>query len=161
MAEGGGLKYEYFDMKYRKLGAEDYEDVAALFAELTGDSMARDNNQIQKVMAFAGTQIFGAEVNGSIVSMATLHLLPNLGGVRLVYGLVENVVTLRTFQKRGFGRGVMSLLIEAAWSAGAYKIMLLTGSQASASRFYEKLGFSGDSKVGMQIRNIPVRRTIV
>jgi GNAT superfamily N-acetyltransferase len=81
-------------------------------------------------------------------------------GARLVFGLVENVVTLRAFQSQGFGRGVMAMLIHAAWEAGAYKIMLLTGVEAGAYEFYEKLGFSGDSKLGMQIRNIPVRSLI-
>lgn len=145
-------------MKYRRLGAGDIEDVAKLFAELTGDPLVIDSRQIKKVLSFEGTQMFGAELNGSIVSMATLHLLPNLGGSRLVYGLVENVVTLSAFQKRGFGRGVVDLMISAAWEAGAYKIMLLTGIEAKATKFYEKLGFSADSKIGMQIRNIPVRR---
>ncbi len=69
-------------MKFRKLGAEDIEDIAKLFSELTGE------------------------------------------------------------------------LLEA----GAYKIMLLTGKEAKATKLYEKLGFSDDSKIGMLIRNIPVRR---
>lgn len=101
--------------------------------------------------------MFGAEMNGHIVSMATLHMLPNFGGRRTAYGLVENVVTLREFQGQGIGRAVIEKLLETAWAGGAYKVMLLTGIEAGARGFYEKLGFSGDSKIGMQIRKIPIR----
>ena len=144
------------DVIYRKLEARDF---AVLFAELVDQPVTADSSQFLKVLKFQGTQMFGAEVNGKIISMATPHVLPNLGGVRLAYGLVENVVTLRASQKQGFGRDVMSLLIEAAWDAGAYKIMLLTGVEAGARRFYEKVGFSGESKIGMQTRRIPVRKS--
>jgi GNAT superfamily N-acetyltransferase len=144
--------------KFRRLEARDFDDVAVLFAELTGEPISFDSGPYLKTLEFQGTAIFGAEVDGRVVSMATLHILPNLGGARLAFGLVENVVTLRAFHKRGLGRGVMMKLIDAAWAAGAYKIMLLTGSDAGAVGFYEKLGFSGESKNGMQMRKIPVRK---
>jgi GNAT superfamily N-acetyltransferase len=144
--------------KFRLLTANDFEDVAALFAELTDEPLTLDNRHYFNLLKFQSTQIFGAEVNDKIVAMATLHILPNLGGVRLAYGLVENVVTLQAYQKRGLGRGVIDMLIQAAWTAGAYKIMLLTGVEAGARKFYEKCGFSGQSKIGMQMRRIPARK---
>ncbi len=143
--------------KFRTLNAKDFDDVALLFAELTHEPVCTDRGPYLRTLEFQGTSMFGAEVNGRMVSMATLHMLPNLGGSRLAYGLVENVVTLRAFQMRGLSKGVMTMLIEAAWTAGAYKIMLLTGSETGARGFYEKLGFSGESKIGMQIRGIAVR----
>jgi hypothetical protein len=36
----------------------------------------------------------------------------------------------------------LNKILEAAWSAGAYKVMLLTGKPLGAKGFYEKLGFS-------------------
>jgi GNAT superfamily N-acetyltransferase len=144
--------------KFRRLEARDFDDVAVLFAELACEPISFDSGPYMKTLEFQGTLMFGAEVDGRVVSMATLHILPNLGGARLAYGLVENVVTLQMFQKQGLGYGVMNMLIDAAWAAGAYKIMLLTGSDAGAVGFYEKLGFSGESKIGMQMRKIPVRK---
>ena len=35
----------------------------------------------------------------------------------------------------------MEKLVAAAWAAGAYKIMLLTGKTQGAAGFYRKLGF--------------------
>jgi GNAT superfamily N-acetyltransferase len=146
--------------KIRKLDQDDFEDVAALFAELTGEPKGIDRSSYFRVLSFQDAEMFGAEVNGKIVSMATLHVLSNLGGARLAYGLIENVVTLCDFQKQGLGRAVMNKLIETAWAESCYKIMLLTGAETGASGFYEKLGFSGESKIGMQIRKIPVREAL-
>jgi hypothetical protein len=36
--------------------------------------------------------------------------------------------------------------------------MLLTEVEAGARKFYEKCGFSGQSKIGMQMRRIPARK---
>jgi GNAT superfamily N-acetyltransferase len=37
--------------------------------------------------------------------------------------------------------------LDAAWTAGCYKVMLQTGSKReSAQAFYETCGFSGDDK---------------
>ena len=42
--------------------------------------------------------------------------------------------------------------IKAAWKAGCYEVMLLTGSKDPAAlRFYENCGFTQD-KTGYQIR---------
>lgn len=147
--------------KFRRLSEQDFDDVAVLFAELAGEPDYAVRQYFLNVLKFRGTQMFGAEVNGKVVSMATLHILPNLGGVRVAYGLVENVVTLREFQMQGFGRGVMALLIQSAWDAGAYKLMLLTGAGRGARGFYEKCGFSGESKIGMQMRRFPVQKSNV
>jgi GNAT superfamily N-acetyltransferase len=141
----------------RRVLPSDFKDIAALFSELTNEPVAAEHEQFLKILAFPGTQMFGAEVNGQIVAMATLHILPNLGGSRMAYGLVENVVTLAAFQKRGIGRDVLSALVQAAWDAGAYKIMLMTGTGRGARGFYEKCGFSGESKIGMQMRRVTER----
>jgi GNAT superfamily N-acetyltransferase len=144
---------------YRKLGESDFDDVAALYDELQDDSsIIVERENFERILQHPGSAIYGAAFNGRIIAMATLHLLPNLAKSRPSYCLVENVVTLRVFQGQGFGRGVMNVVIEAAWAAGAYKIMLLTGVDAGARGFYEKCGFSGVSKVGMQIRRVPTRK---
>jgi GNAT superfamily N-acetyltransferase len=144
---------------YRKLEERDFGDVSVLYTALVDDvELAPDHVQFSKVISQEGSAIYGAELDGRIVAMATLHVLPNLSKARPVYCLVENVVTLRAFQGQGLGRCVMNAVIEAAWAAGAYKIMLLTGSDAGAKGFYEKLGFSAESKIGMQMRRVPARK---
>lgn len=73
------------------------------------------------------------------------------------YALIENVVTHAAHRGTGQGRRVMTAVIDAAWNADCYKIMLMTGRSAEARGFYEKLGFGADEKWGMTIRRVPVR----
>lgn len=147
---------------FRKLAAHDYDDVVVLMAELTGDiplaegSLGRE--RFNQILTLDGSAMYGAEVDGTIVSAATLHILPTMTFGGRPYCLVENVVTLRTHQGKGLGGGVMTMVMDAAWAADAYKIMLLTGRTAGAKDFYEKLGFSADSKHGMTVRRAPERQ---
>ncbi|MCZ4258511.1 GNAT family N-acetyltransferase [Sulfitobacter sp. G21635-S1] len=66
--------------------------------------------------------------------------------------VVENVVTLATCQGQGFGRRVMAAVIDTAWAANAYKIMLMTGVGRDAVGFYEACGFSAEGKTAMVLR---------
>ncbi len=84
--------------------------------------------------------------------MVTLHLLPNVLWDKRPYGLIENVVTRASHQRRGYGRLVMQGAIDAAWDADAYKLMLMTGTGRGATGFYEALGFSSKDKFAMVIR---------
>jgi GNAT superfamily N-acetyltransferase len=147
---------------FRKLATSDYEDALALYRELAGDIPVANGGlgkeRFNNILALQGTSIYGAEVDGKIVSIATLHILPNLTFGGRPYCLVENVVTLRSHQGKGLGRRVMNTLIQAAWSADAYKIMLLTGKSLGARGFYEKLGFTENEKYGMMLRRAPPRK---
>ncbi|MBB4173653.1 GNAT family N-acetyltransferase [Sulfitobacter noctilucicola] len=84
--------------------------------------------------------------------MVTLHLLPNVVWDARPYGLIENVVTRASLQRRGHGRRAMQAALDAAWRANAYKVMLMTGQARDATGFYESLGFSAKDKFAMVIR---------
>lgn len=143
---------------YRKLIAADYADALLLYEELIGEVGVASQTQFIEVLNHKGTSIWGADQSGKIVSIATLHLLPNMTYDGRPYALIENVVTLKTKQKQGFGRGVMTAIINAAWDADAYKIMLLSGKNTGAKGFYEALGFSDDGKHAMMLRRVPLRK---
>ena len=67
------------------------------------------------------------------------------------------VVTHPDYRKRGFGRQVLDAASDAAWQAGCYKVMLMTGSKKPETiRFYLGAGFE-QSKTGFQKRRIPHR----
>ena len=74
------------------------------------------------------------------------------------YALIENVVTLNSHRGQGCSRAVMQEAAQRAWRAGAYKIMLLTGQDAGARGFYEKLGYTAEEKFGMTLRRAPKRQ---
>ncbi|MFT6674902.1 MAG: GNAT superfamily N-acetyltransferase [Sulfitobacter sp.] len=141
----------------RALGRADYADARRLYEALsTGDSLPPDSAvgaaAFGDVIAHTGTTIFGAEQAGQVISMATLHILPNMTYQARPYALVENVATLPDHRGHGFGRQVMQALADHAWAAGVYKIMLLTGRANGAAGFYHRLGFDGDEKHAMILR---------
>jgi len=94
----------------------------------------------------------GAEVDGRLLGMATIHLLPNMTSGGRPYGLVENVVTDTEYRGTGVGSAVLQACVEHAKAEGAYKLMLLTGEARDAVGFYEKLGFTGHEKHGLIYR---------
>lgn len=141
---------------------DDFDDLHALYKDLVGTigvpAGAAGRARLARILSHPGTAIHAAQVDGRLVSMATLHVLPNLTFDGRPYALAENVVTLRSFQGQGIGRAVMTHLAEAAWAANAYKIMLLTGQDLGARGFYERLGYSADEKFGMTLRRAPGRQ---
>jgi GNAT superfamily N-acetyltransferase len=146
--------------RVRLLTMDDFEAAVTLYRELVGDQVAEGaagRARFAQLLSLPGTALWGAEYEGALRAMATLHVLPNMTYGGRPYALVENVVTLAAFQGRGLGRRVMEAVIAAAWQADAYKIMLLTGKGTGARGFYEKLGFSTEQKFGMTMRRVPVR----
>jgi GNAT superfamily N-acetyltransferase len=104
------------------------------------------------VLAHPGTTVFGAEGAGTILGMATLHIMPNVTWGGRPYGLVENVVTDAQSRNRGIGRLLMRALSEAALARNAYKLMLMTSKTRGARGFYQSCGFSSEDKLALVMR---------
>ena len=136
----------------RPLVADDADQALVLYNELTVGPPAENADSFLRVLAHDGTTIFGAFVDQTLAAMVTLHLLPNAVWDGRPYGLVENVVTRASHQRRGFGRLAMQAALDAAQDAAAHKVMLLTGDARGAAGFYEALGFTDKEKRAMVIR---------
>jgi len=94
-----------------------------------------------------------ARVNDRLVSTCTLAIIPNLTRGARPYGLVENVVTLPDYRRRGIGTLVLQHALRIAWEQNCYKVMLLTGSQQESTlQFYERAGFIRGEKTGFVAR---------
>lgn len=103
------------------------------------------------------SDIFVGCVNDQLVASCTLVVVPNLTRGGAPYALIENVVTHADYRRKGYGKGVLHAAIEAAWRAGCYKAMLLTGSkEPGVLAFYGDVGFE-QSKTGFQVRRIPAK----
>lgn len=84
-------------------------------------------------------------------------MIPNFTRGGASYALIENVVTHADFRGSGFGKSVLLAAVDAAWSLGCYKVMLLTGSKDPATLgFYENAGFAR-TKTGFEMRKLPAR----
>ncbi|MBM7066789.1 GNAT family N-acetyltransferase [Actibacterium sp. 188UL27-1] len=140
----------------RTLGREDYSDAIALYRDLSVDVPVADGalgaEMFGALIDHPGTSVLGADIGGRVVSMATLHVLPNMTYGGRPYALVENVVTLKSHHRQGLGRQVMEAVAATAWEQNCYKIMLLTGRYNVAKGFYERLGYTAGEKHGMVLR---------
>jgi GNAT superfamily N-acetyltransferase len=140
----------------RPAATTDLESLLGLYRQLNpGDpalDRSRADDRFAAMLALPGMTVFMGFLDETPASTATLIVVPNLTRNGASYALIENVVTHRDHRKRGHAGALVRHAIDAAWDAGCYKVMLLTGSkEPSTLRFYESCGFRRD-KTGFQIR---------
>lgn len=134
----------------------DLPGLLALYADLNPDDPPMDAATAQAhfaaILAQPGMTIYVAVKDNIPLASCTLVVVPNLTRAGAPYALIENVVTAESARRTGLGRAVLKHAVDAAWQAGCYKVMLLTGrSDTGAADFYTKCGFRQD-KAGFQIR---------
>lgn len=89
------------------------------------------------------------ESEGEIVSTCALSIIPNLTRGARPYGLIENVVTKKKYQGKGFGTAIIKYALKNAWELNCYKVMLLTSiKDEKVRRFYKKAGLKEGIKTG-------------
>lgn len=103
-----------------------------------------------QIRTLPGHHLFILEAEGVLISSCILHILPNLTRGARPYGLMENVVTRREFRGHGYATRLLAFVLQKAWDANCYKVMLLTGrSEPAVFRLYEKAGFVRGKKEGL------------
>lgn len=99
------------------------------------------------ILGTAGLRLYVLEVDGVVVATTYLNLIPNLTRGAAPYAVIENVVVDADRRGTGLGKEIMAGTLQAAWEAGCYKVMLMTGSRTPATHaFYERCGFTPHEK---------------
>lgn len=132
-----------------QIRAAHLDDVAALlelYQHLSpGDArpeLADAKARFAQLLSYPGSGIFVYELNEALVASCVLIVVPNLTRGGMAYGLIENVVTHSAHRNQGFGKSILDFATNAAWSAGCYKVMLMTGSKKPETlHFYSSAGF--------------------
>jgi GNAT superfamily N-acetyltransferase len=94
-----------------------------------------------------GLRLFVLVRESAVVATAYLNVIPNLTRSASPYAVIENVVVDESLRRTGLGKRIMAATLQAAWEAGCYKAMLMTGSRNPATHgFYQACGFSADAK---------------
>jgi GNAT superfamily N-acetyltransferase len=140
----------------------DLEGLAALYPHLnpSDEPIARDlaASRLEAIKQIPGSEVLLGLLDHKPVATCTLIVIPNLTRGGKPYGLIENVVTHVGYRGRGYGTRILHAAVAAAWDAGCYKVMLMTGSkQPSTLRFYESAGFE-QTKTGFQKRRMAARQ---
>jgi GNAT superfamily N-acetyltransferase len=136
---------------FREVGLGDFKSVMGLYRQLhPQDPVLRDGVEaavFEQIVATPGLRIFVLEVDGVVVATTYLNVIPNLTRSASPYAVIENVVVDEARRGQGLGKQVMAGTLAAAWDAGCYKAMLMTGSRRpSTLAFYQACGFSPDAK---------------
>ena len=136
----------------RALQREDLDQLLALYRHLNIDDLplpSRDTVDAiwEELCNNPNYRYFGGFVGAQLVSSCNLTIVPNLTRGCQPYGLIENVVTHAEQRNKGYGKALLAHALDAAWRAGCYKVMLLTGRKDPATlHFYEAAGFDSREK---------------
>jgi GNAT superfamily N-acetyltransferase len=145
------------DLTIRAAGRADLVSIRELYRHLHPDEPVLPDGEAEaawhRLIGHPGLTVYlGLQSGGQPVASCTLVVIPNLTRSAAPYALIENVVTHGDHRQRGYGRAVLHAAVAAAWEAGCYKVMLMTGSRNPATHaFYRNAGFE-QSKTGYQIR---------
>lgn len=139
------------DPTYRSAGADDLPAIVALLAD---DPLGAQRERFEDPLpeayrtAFAAierdanNELLVAELDGELVGVLQLTLLPNLTYQGSWRAQIEGVRTARSVRGRGVGRGLVAEAIARACAADCRLIQLTTDkARPDAVRFYEGLGF--------------------
>ena len=140
----------------------DLEGLLALYQHLnpSDEKISRElaASRLGEISQLPGSAVMLGLLGEVLVASCTLIVIPNLTRGGKPYGLIENVVTHAGYRGRGYGTSILHAAAKAAWDAGCYKVMLMTGSkQPSTLKFYENAGFE-QTKTGFQMRRMSVRQ---
>ncbi len=95
----------------------------------------------------------GAFEGGELLASCTAAIVPNFTRGARPWAVIENVITHPDHRCRGLGSAVIQDMLSRCWSAGCYKVMLLSGAHREAAHeFYERNGFDKHAKQGFIVR---------
>lgn len=147
---------------FREARSADFEDVVRLYRQLQPeDPVLEDGSDaaaFEQILGSPGLHLFVLELDGIVVATTYLNVIPNVTRSASPYAVIENVVVEQSLRGVGLGKEIVDCTLRAAWEAGCYKAMLMTGSNDPATHaFYTACGFSSDAKTAYLAR--PSRRT--
>ena len=141
------------DASIRLAKLEDLPGILALYCELRPNDprLLEVDAQalLSNLVANPCISLIVCECEGILASTCMLAIVPNLASAGSPFGVIEHVVTLAQYRRRGLGRMVLQFALDRAWTQGCYKVILLSGAgRADAHKLYESVGFKGDVERG-------------
>ena len=107
----------------------------------------------EEILKTPNYHILIGEYMGQVVSSVTIIIIKNLTRNMRPYALIENVVTMPEYRKKGYAGLLLKKAEEIAKENNCYKIMLLSGSRNEATvKLYRNAGFSDTEKIGYIMR---------
>ena len=138
---------------FRAARPEDFEAILHLYGQLLPADVrvdtGADRAAFDRILSTEGLTLFVIDEDGQIIATTYLNVIPNITRSARPYAVIENVVVEESLRGTGVGKEIMASTLQAAWDAGCYKAMLMTGSKRESTLgFYRACGFSQDEKTG-------------
>ncbi|AWS44405.1 GNAT family N-acetyltransferase [Streptosporangium sp. 'caverna'] len=142
---------------FREARPGDFDQIIRLYRQLQPDDpVLKDGSDaaaFQQILGSPALYLFVLELDGVVVATTYLNVIPNITRSASPYAVIENVVVEESRRGTGLGRQIMAGTLQAAWDAGCYKTMLMTGSRKPVTHaFYRACGFSADAKTAYVAR---------
>lgn len=142
---------------FREARSGDLPDILRLYRQMHPNDPAAeqgyDTAVFEQILATPGLHLFVVEQDGEVVATTYLNVIPNLTRSAAPYAVIENVVVEQSRRRTGLGKQIIAATLQAAWDAGCYKAMLMTGSRNPGTHaFYRACGFSPDAKTAYLAR---------
>lgn len=130
----------------RSARPDDLDGVLRLYRELRPHDPALDPELAREILVRLiqreDVELLVCECEGSLTATCMLAVIPNLASGARPFGVIEHVVTLPEFRRRGHARQVLGYALKTAWARSCYKVLLLSGAQRKeAHELYESVGF--------------------
>lgn len=145
------------NMEYKTAQRDDLPELIELYRQLNPEEKPIDLEKAYSVWDATEksntTRYFIALDGSKVVSTCNITLVPNLTRNGRSFAIIENVITDDNYRRQGIGKRVILNAVHYAKENSCYKVVLLSSSKRTEShRFYESIGFNGDSKKGFEIR---------
>ena len=143
-------------MEFRTLTGSDLGSLLELYKQLDPeDGLSAEAGEAawKEIEKNPDIRYFGAVEDGKVVSTCYAAVIPNL--TRNCRGIcfIENVVTDKKYRNRGLASRVIDMAVGFAKERRCYKVILQSGkARTEAHRFYERMGFDGESKKAFDMR---------
>lgn len=145
---------------FREARSDDLAAVLRLYRQLHPHDPVLEEGAdaavFERILDAPGLHLFLFEVDGIVLASTYLNVIPNLTRSAAPYAVIENVIVDESRRRTGLGTRIMDRTLDAAWAAGCYKAMLLTGSRNPGTHsFYRACGFADGDKTGYVARPAP------
>ncbi|MDR0909696.1 MAG: GNAT family N-acetyltransferase [Spirochaetaceae bacterium] len=135
---------------------EDVADILVLYKQLNAsnsDFSIADAHKIWDKIEKENIRYFVAKDAGRVAGCCYIAIIPNLTFNGKAIGYIENVVIDAEHRRQGIGREILKRAVDYAKEQNCYKVVLQSGSERKdAHKFYQSIGFDGNSKKAFQIR---------
>ena len=144
-------------MEYVIGNKDDLDAILELYKQLndTNDSLfnLEKANKIWDIIERNNIKYILAKENGNIIGSLYICIIPNLTFNGKSIGYIENVIVDKDYRKKRIGKKLMEMAVEYARENNCYKVVLQSGiKREEAHKFYENLGFDGESKKAFELR---------